>query len=287
MKRLLVLLVALAASLYVSARAPAQSPDYFPMSIGNSWTYAVVMDTTHKVQCSIFDTALVGLNLYYLYSGPALDFIGIMPLSVDSLRSDTLLRIWRYEKGQEYMLFDFYHGNYPSYTTYPEVDIVRVTTNIEITVPAGHFTNCVDLYFPRSFSDESIGYIFAPGVGIVQWYGPFYVPTSLVRAIVDGKLISSVDMTPAGVPSEFALEQNYPNPFNPTTNIQFSIVNRQLAIVKVYDVLGQEVATLLNEVKDPGTYTVQFDGSGLSSGVYFYRLQAGEFVATKRLLLLK
>ena len=85
----------------------------------------------------------------------------------------------------------------------------------------------------------------------------------------------------------FALHQNYPNPFNPSTTIQFTIVNRQLTIVKVYDVMGREVATLVNEVKEPGTYTVQFSGSGLASGVYFYRLQAGTYVETRKLLLLK
>jgi hypothetical protein len=89
------------------------------------------------------------------------------------------------------------------------------------------------------------------------------------------------------VPTGFSLAQNYPNPFNPTTKIQFTIVNRQLTIVKVYDVLGSEVATLVNEVKEPGTYTVQFNGSNLASGVYFYRLHAGEFTQTKRLMSLK
>jgi hypothetical protein len=94
------------------------------------------------------------------------------------------------------------------------------------------------------------------------------------------------DASPAK-PSGVHLSQNYPNPFNPSTTIRLTIVNRQLTIVKVFDVLGREVATLLNEVKDPGTYTVRFDGSRLASGVYFYRLQAGGFVATRRLLLLR
>jgi hypothetical protein len=88
-------------------------------------------------------------------------------------------------------------------------------------------------------------------------------------------------------PKEFILFQNYPNPFNPTTNIQFSIVNRQLTIVQVYDVLGREVTTLVHEVKGPGAYTVQFDASNLSNGAYFYRLHAGGFVSTKEMLVLK
>jgi hypothetical protein len=99
------------------------------------------------------------------------------------------------------------------------------------------------------------------------------------------------------LPFKDRLSQNYPNPFNPTTTIQFTIVSaqsgsasggdRQLTTVKVFDVLGREVATLVNEVKEPGSYTVQFSGSGLASGMYFYRIQAGTFLQTKKLLLLK
>jgi hypothetical protein len=101
------------------------------------------------------------------------------------------------------------------------------------------------------------------------------------------ELFTSVGTSSAQSPTAFELFQNYPNPFNPTTKIQFTIVNRQLTTIKVFDLLGKEVATLVNEVKEPGTYTVQFDGSKLPSGVYFYRLQAGNFVQTKRILLLK
>jgi hypothetical protein len=93
------------------------------------------------------------------------------------------------------------------------------------------------------------------------------------------------------------LEQNYPNPFNPITNIRFSIPvetghldqSRQVApsLLRVYDVLGREVATLVNEQLQPGTYTVQFDATNLSSGVYYYRLEAGSFSATRKLVLMK
>src|SRR5690606_35085199 len=69
----------------------------------------------------------------------------------------------------------------------------------------------------------------------------------------------------------FSLSQNYPNPFNPITTIKYSVGSRQLATIKVYDVLGREVATLVNEEKQPGVYEVEFDGSKLTSGTYFYR----------------
>ena len=85
----------------------------------------------------------------------------------------------------------------------------------------------------------------------------------------------------------FALRQNYPNPFNPSTDIQFTVTERQLTVLKVIDLLGREVATLVNEVKDPGTYVVRFDGAEYSSGMYFYLLKAGSFSQVKHMALLK
>jgi hypothetical protein len=93
------------------------------------------------------------------------------------------------------------------------------------------------------------------------------------------------------VPQGFTLSQNYPNPFNPSTKIQYTIGKAGLVTLKVYDVLGREVATLVNGRQEAGSYIVSFginNGTvGLSSGVYFYRLEAGSFVSTKKLILMK
>jgi hypothetical protein len=89
------------------------------------------------------------------------------------------------------------------------------------------------------------------------------------------------------VPNKFELHQNYPNPFNPVTNFQFSIASSELTILKVYDLLGREVAILVNEVKQPGVYTVNWDASEFPSGVYYYRLQSGSYLETKKLILMK
>jgi photosystem II stability/assembly factor-like uncharacterized protein len=95
-----------------------------------------------------------------------------------------------------------------------------------------------------------------------------------------------------GTPTKFYLEQNFPNPFNPVTTIKFSIpaVGTRLALsvqLKVYDVLGKEVATLVNEEKTEGSYEVDFNASDLASGIYYYELRSGEFVETKKMILLK
>ena len=89
------------------------------------------------------------------------------------------------------------------------------------------------------------------------------------------------------IPAEYSLLQNYPNPFNPTTQLEFGISKLGFVSLKVYDILGKEVKTLVNEIKPAGTYNIVFDGSSLSSGVYFYRLESAEFVDIKRMILVK
>jgi photosystem II stability/assembly factor-like uncharacterized protein len=88
-------------------------------------------------------------------------------------------------------------------------------------------------------------------------------------------------------PDRYSLSQNYPNPFNPSTKIKFSIPEVSKVMLKLYNLLGEEVATLVNEEKVAGYYTVEFNASSLSSGVYFYKLQAGSFVETKKMVLMK
>jgi hypothetical protein len=88
-------------------------------------------------------------------------------------------------------------------------------------------------------------------------------------------------------PKTFALSQNYPNPFNPSTSIEFSIPQNSVASLKVYDILGKEVATLSDKYYSAGTYIVNFDASHLSSGVYFYKLVAGNYIETKKMILSK
>lgn len=89
------------------------------------------------------------------------------------------------------------------------------------------------------------------------------------------------------IPDGYSLSQNYPNPFNPTTNLEFSIKNLEFVSLKVFNTLGKEIATLVNEKLSAGTYKYSFDAAGLTSGIYFYTLKAGTFTETKRMLLVK
>jgi hypothetical protein len=86
---------------------------------------------------------------------------------------------------------------------------------------------------------------------------------------------------------EFSLSQNYPNPFNPTTSIQYTLVGDQYVTLKVFDVLGNTVTTLVNEKESAGSHSVTFNADNLTSGIYFYQLKAGQFLVTKKCILLK
>jgi len=116
-------------------------------------------------------------------------------------------------------------------------------------------------------------------------------------AVGDGGLIlrtttggTSVNQINNKIPERFSLYQNYPNPFNPTTIIRFAIYKSAFTVLKVYDALGKEVATLVNEKLSTGSYEVDFNGTeshNLSSGVYFYHLEAGDFAETRKMVLVK
>lgn len=106
----------------------------------------------------------------------------------------------------------------------------------------------------------------------------------LVIEVVDSPdVVAGTPEAPAG----YSLSQNYPNPFNPVTHLQFTIANSQFVTLTVFDVLGRTVATPVRELKQPGTYHVDWDASGLPTGVYVYRLQAGAFIQTKKLVILE
>ena len=89
------------------------------------------------------------------------------------------------------------------------------------------------------------------------------------------------------IPDGYTLSQNYPNPFNPSTKIKFDVPKSSFVKLAVYDMLGREVSSLINEQLQPGTYEYDFDASGLNSGTYFYRISSGEFTDIRKMVLLK
>jgi len=109
---------------------------------------------------------------------------------------------------------------------------------------------------------------------------------TILQTTTGGQRIKS-SVSVSDLPKEFKLEQNYPNPFNPATKIQYDIPKITDVSLIVYDVIGREVARLVDEMKPPGHYEIVWDGSRLASGVYFYRLQTNNFIAVKKMLLVR
>ncbi|MCB0729178.1 MAG: T9SS type A sorting domain-containing protein [Ignavibacteriae bacterium] len=180
--------------------------------------------------------------------------------------------------------------------------IIRAVRQVE-NFPSGWASSiCIDVcyspetdtaifYLPPADTQSYTMYFYtapAPGNGMVRmifenvnvqnnrFNQRFYASTSL----------SSIS-DPNEIPIEFSLSQNYPNPFNPTTNLEFGISELGLVTLKIYDISGKEVMTLVNEQKSPGYYSVSFNGTNLSSGIYFYSIKAGDFVSTKKMTLIK
>jgi hypothetical protein len=120
-----------------------------------------------------------------------------------------------------------------------------------------------------------------------MWYAgssnPYLIKISLATSPIEP--VSVDDETTQ--PTEFILQQNYPNPFNPSTTIRYSIPELSKVKLTLFNLLGEEVTTFVNEEKNAGNYTVEFNASSLPSGVYFYQLRAGFFTETKKMLLLR
>jgi hypothetical protein len=133
-----------------------------------------------------------------------------------------------------------------------------------------------------SYATTALAYAGGTGgfpVGDLNWF-----PTRKAAWIVNPpSAVEGVD----AVPVTFALSQNYPNPFNPSTTLEFSVSKSSHVVLEVFNILGQSVATLVDEAMIPGTYRMDFNASALSSGVYLYRLKAGDFVQTKKMLVTK
>ena len=170
-------------------------------------------------------------------------------------------------------------------------DSVESITETAVT-PAGTFLNCIKVC---STNYDSAGnmvlrnyYYYAHGIGIVYQYRDFPVNETHTDALITYSTISSVRNDQSGItPNTFSLEQNYPNPFNPTTTINYSLAKAGNVKISVYDITGSKAATIVNENKPAGSYTVHFNGSNLASGIYLYRLESGNYSSAKKFILMK
>ena len=187
-------------------------------------------------------------------------------------RSDTMnTRIFTGLEQTDSIKFDYAHAEYPGYG--PDRLIVRVSIDGGQT-------------FPFTIFDKA-----GAELATVPETSSSFVPTNSSEWAdfsysLDG-VVTSVENLEENIPIGFSLAQNYPNPFNPTTKITYALPSQSPVLIKVYDLTGQEVLILVDEVKEAGIYEINFDALNFSSGVYFYQMRAGDFSSVRKMSILK
>ncbi len=190
--------------------------------------------------------------------------------------------------------FSFHSMEWDTYSPNPDADEAADSTRYRLCATPG---------FDATFTAGTNGSVMclnagertlAPGDSAIVYYGVIFT-ASLNALLAEADSVqlryngvfTGVEPISGDVPAEFSLSQNYPNPFNPETRITFTLAGAVPATLRVYDVLGREVATLVDGLLPPGSYAVPFAGQGLSSGTYFYALTAGSFRETRRMVLVR
>ncbi len=180
--------------------------------------------------------------------------------------------------GMQYLHLDFWNANSTNLGVFL-ISPGPVETRVSL-VPPGATETWVSVDIPlSSFAPVDLTNVFQfkfDGNGTIYLDNIFFSTT-----------ISDVKELPNSLPSDFSLDQNYPNPFNPTTSISFNLPSASNVSLKVYDMLGQEVAIVLNQFMNAGRFEVKFDASNLPTGIYTYSLSAGNFQSVKKMMLIK
>ena len=173
---------------------------------------------------------------------------------------------------------------------------IQANFHIELTIQDSligkwdQFVDRVTLY-QEYFHTKQLSYSLTQGDTIVyKIYGNHGYAEGGLRGVnyvkLTGEAVTDMEVAQS-IPSEFRIGQNYPNPFNPSTTIEFALPHARFVTLNVYNVLGDQVATLISENLSAGTFSATWDASGMPSGVYFYRLTAGEDVQTRKMVLMK
>ena len=290
------------------------SARYFPLKIGNKFYYKY-KNTYHR---SNPDSTAVDSSYYVSRITDTVRFYGKLYYKMNLFLVDTAIGYFRYDADSGFfMVYDTWGWcshenkyfkfisvlNEMGYGSCLKHNIAQKCTALKDTAEFNLQRKLKTFYLSTGSQSHFYFYntIFVKDIGLTQYiYSytenlPAVTSTNeynLIGAYVNGVKYgdtNTVGIKTIGntVPDKFALYQNYPNPFNPSTNIKYQIANNKLVILKIYDILGKEVETLVNENQKPGTYEVTFDGSKLSSGIYFYTLTAGEYNETKKMVLIK
>ena len=265
----------------------AQSTAYYPLNVGDFWQYWDYMPVRFVTREVIKDTTLSNGKTYAAIQDDIFSKVIYQRTSGDSVfRFNTIT-------DQDELFYDFSASPGDTIISIPNgsdtTDIVLLSKGMmEIFgVNRQHWDYLVDLN--RYATDDEQFHTVVDSIGLSS-VSSFGTAAEIRGAIINGiqyGTIININGNVTAMLNDFHLHQNYPNPFNPTTRIQYSIGRKQKVLIKIYDLLGKEIAILVDEEKPAGAYDVEFDASKLSSGIYFYQLQAGDFIETKKMILMR
>lgn len=286
--------------LFMSRCIYAQEPDpnsFFPHSVGNIWEYDMPQGIS---RIEIIGDSLGNDGLMYLFFGSIFD----PSWSIDTSSSVVYFLPTRSNKqyykltadsGDTWMVEPedtIPPGAHPRFEAlvknkYPSIVFGRPTVLMEIEYYELNWGDTVINEYSWKINTETL----ASGFGLIlNWYEePSLLNKVLIGCVIDSDTFGIITTVKEDIklPGEFYLSQNHPNPFNPSTNIKYAIGSRQNVSLVVYDVLGNEVAVLVNEEMPVGEYEVTFNGSRLASGVYVYRIKTNGKIISKKMILIK
>ncbi len=272
--------------------------DLYPLHIGNFWQYKITVysgfnneDTTYYVNREVIKDTLVSNGLIYkkVFDTRYGFFNPYNYLRVDS--STGCVYEYKWHLNEEYLIDslgmmagDTIFNGYGHMLECTLVDTIEFFGGDRLRK---HFSLHVHPVFYRNKYAEGLGEIYRYDYfeNIVAVEVISEITYAMINGEEFGQLVSVQKNT--NEITSFYLSQNYPNPFNPTTEVRYSIPQTSKIVIKVFDILGNEIETLVNEEKHIGTYELTWNAEQLPSGIYFYRLQAGSFVETKKMVLMK
>lgn len=262
--------------------------NFFPHHVGDLWQYM----TYTQVSSEFWEKKITNIDTSWVDSSKiiTMNYRNSLDITYKIYFNDSLKVFWktfgdwgicyRFDvPTNTWWLSDPYFPYYTKYVNENE-DLV-----FEDTLLYREFWTAPDTLFILSLWNERLA------LGIGYYYGEFEVGITvlngcIINGVQYGIIINVEDENNINLPEEFLLN-NYPNPFNPQTKIKFYLPERTFVKVKVFVLLGNEIDNLINEEKDSGYHEIEFDGSGLPSGIYFYTLQTPNFIQTKKMVLLK
>lgn len=270
------------------AAATSFSQAYYPLHVGDRWSYSYIPYGPRFSVRTETDSVMPNGKRYSVVldsSSPTIRF--------ERQEGDTVYVYYPW-LNKDVLFFDFSRGIGDTVSTTQlgadTMDIVLADSYVADIFGASRRQWVFSVNPIRQAIDDEYSVWICDSIGILKEsfsFGEFF---ELQGAVIDGRIYGVIDhatVMQSLQPTDIELYQNYPNPFNPSTIIRYALPRRSHVSLAVFNTLGHQVAQLVNGEEEAGFHEVKFDGSGLASGVYFYTMQAGRFVETCKLVLLK